>query len=186
MNVIDDEKLKWKELAKQEILKTVVFNVNKTESISPTGEKGNYIVLDAPDWGIVIPEQDDKFLMVKQWRHGEKALSIEFPGGVIEKGEDPEKGAARELLEETGCTADKIIHLATINPNPALMCNHTHIYLAQGLHHVAKQQLDTDEYVSYLEIPIKEVYAKMGNKEYPHAIMMAALAAYRQYKDEHQ
>ena len=78
MNVIDDEKLKWKELAKQEILKTVVFNVNKTESISPTGEKGNYIVLDAPDWGIVIPEQDDKFLMVKQWRHGEKALSISW------------------------------------------------------------------------------------------------------------
>ncbi|MBS7241186.1 MAG: NUDIX hydrolase, partial [Treponema sp.] len=130
------------------------------------------------DWVIVIAEKDDNFLMVKQYRHGEEKLSIEFPGGVIDAGENPEQAAARELLEETGATASSLVHLGSMNPNPALFANHFHVYLATGLTFSGKQELDNDELLDYLELPKKEVLKKMGSAEYPHALMCSAAALY--------
>ena len=116
--------------------------------------------------------------MVKQWRHGEKALSIEFPGGVIDEGESPEDGARRELKEETGAVAGKLVHLGTVNPNPALFANHFHIYCAKDLDFTGTQNLDSDEFLDYMLMDQKEVIKKMGSKEFPHALMASALCLY--------
>lgn len=174
----DDENLKWKKEKTQTLLKTVVFDVTTEHNTSSTGVEGDYIILNAQDWVITIPKKDDKFLMVKQWRHGSECLSIEFPGGVIEKGEKPEVAAKRELEEETGYKAQKLTKLGTLNPNPALFSNHVHIFLAEDLISTGIQHLDSDEFVNYLEIPIKEVIKNMGNEQFPHAIMGTALALY--------
>lgn len=178
----DDSVLVWKENCRKLLLKTPVLTVTETESTAPDGQEGRYIVMDAKDWVIVIPVIGTKFLMVKQWRHGERNLSIEFPGGVIETGEEPEKAAKRELKEETGYTAKQMVHLGTMNPNPALMSNHVHIFLAAELEKTAGQQLDNDEYVHYMEKEQEEVLDKTGTKEYPHALMAAAAALYMRYK----
>jgi len=176
-----DDSLIWKEASRQPILKTPVMTVMQTRSISPEGTEGQYIVMDAPDWVVTVPVMDDSFLMVKQWRHGEQKLSIEFPGGVINPGEDPDKAAVRELKEETGFTAGQLIHLGSINPNPALMSNHVHIYAALNLAKGSGQQLDSDEYINYIKLPQHEVIQKMGTPEYPHALMSAALFLYQRY-----
>ena len=97
-----DERLKWETKSTKTILSTVVFDVTEQKNRATDGTEGNYIVMNASDWVIVIPKLGENFLMVKQWRHGEKALSIEFPGGVMDKGETPEQSALRELEEETG------------------------------------------------------------------------------------
>jgi ADP-ribose pyrophosphatase len=178
----DDSTLVWDEKSKKILLKTVVMTVTETESAASDGKTGNYIVMDAKDWVIVIPVLGNRFLMVKQWRHGEKALSIEFPGGVAETDEEPETAAARELKEETGYTANRIIHLGSMNPNPALMSNHVHIFAAEELKKTSDQNLDSDEYVHYMEIEQEKVFNGMGTKEFPHALMAAALALYMQYK----
>lgn len=178
-----DEKLIWRQGEKRLLLKTPVLNLTSVESTSSDGLKGDYIVMDAPDWVIVIPDAGEHFLMVKQWRHGENALSIEFPGGVIEPNEKPEVAAARELKEETGFVAGKLVKLGAMNPNPALMSNHVHIFAAFDLQPTGKQHLDEDEYVNYFEMSKKDVYAKMGNTEFPHALMSSALLLYRQWKD---
>jgi NTP pyrophosphohydrolases including oxidative damage repair enzymes len=178
----DDSALVWTENRRQVLLKTVVMTVTETESTASDGQKGRYIVMDTKDWVIVIPVSGSKFLMVKQWRHGEKALSIEFPGGVIDSGESPEKAAARELVEETGYTAERLIHLGTMNPNPALMSNHVHVYAADGLKKTDTQHLDDDEYVHYLEKDQNEVLDNLGTPDYPHALMAAAAALYMRYR----
>ena len=98
----EDEKLKWKEGKTTSLLKTVVCEVTSHHNTAQNGISGDYIIMNAPDWVIVIPEKDNNFLMVKQWRHGEQSLSVEFPGGVIDKNEQPETAAVRELEEETG------------------------------------------------------------------------------------
>ena len=181
----DDEKLKWKTLGEKHILKTIVFDVNAYENVSSTGVKGDYYVMKAPDWVITIPEKDGKFLMVKQWRHGEKALSVEFPGGVIDAGEEPETAAARELLEETGCKAGKLTKLGKVNPNPALFSNHVHVYLAENLEKTGKQKLDDDEFINCMELSFEEVLEGMGTEQFPHGLMSMAMCLYLKYKKKY-
>ena len=183
----DDEKLKWNSGEKKLLLKTAVFDVTSSTNTYKDGDrtvKGDYIVLDAPDWVIVIPEIQDKatgnkeFFMVKQWRHGSKSLSVEFPGGVIDKGEEPEQAARRELLEETGCKAAKLIKLGQVNPNPALFSNTVHIFLAQDLECTNTQDLDKDEFVNVIRVPVDQIIKDMGTEQFPHALMSTAMMFY--------
>ena len=178
--VEDDEKLKWCEKGQKSLLKTIVCDVTSKHSVSSTGIEGDYIIMDAPDWAIVIPETPDKehFLMVKQWRHGAACLSVEFPGGVIDKGETPEAAARRELEEETGYEAGTLIKMGECSPNPALFSNHVHFFLAQDLHKKGCQKLDSDEMINCMELSKKEVIEGMGTKQFPHAIMGTALSFY--------
>lgn len=178
----EDEALKWTSGEKKELLKTVVCTLTSNHNTSSSGVSGDYIIMDAPDWVTVIAEKDDNFLMVKQWRHGEKALSVEFPGGVIDAGEDPETAAVRELEEETGHKTGKLTKLGSINPNPALFSNHVHIFLAEDLVPTGKQNLDHDEFINYIEIPKNEVLEGFGTPQFPHALMATALCLYLKYK----
>ena len=180
----DDEKLKWTSGEKKSLLKTIVFDVTSSTNTYTDGQRtvsGEYIVLDAPDWVIVIPEIDGnpkEFYMVKQWRHGSKSLSVEFPGGVIDKGEEPEQAARRELLEETGCQAGRLTKLGQVNPNPALFSNQVHIFLAQDLQCTQSQSLDNDEFVNVIKVPVEQIKKDMGTQQFPHALMSTAMMFY--------
>lgn len=161
-------------------------------AISPDGIENEYIVLDTFDWVITIPILDKNqakdeygiqepcFLMVSQWRHGTKQLSTEFPGGVIDAGENPQDAAKRELLEETGYKSDNIIFLGTMSPNPAIFSNRVHFFAAKNLINTKQLDLDADEFVSTTAIPIAQVCAKMGQSPYTHALMGSALHLYTQ------
>ncbi|MDR0553403.1 MAG: NUDIX hydrolase [Treponema sp.] len=179
---MEDIDLIWTEESRKEVFKTPVFSIQELNSRSPQGEMGRFSVIDAPDWAIVVPaletEQGRVFLMVRQWRHGAQRLSLEFPGGVFERGERGEEAAARELREETGYTAGHIRALGEMSPNPAIMSNRVHFYLAQDLRDTGRQELDKDEYVGVERVPVEEVLKKMGQPPYIHSLMASALALY--------
>jgi 8-oxo-dGTP pyrophosphatase MutT (NUDIX family) len=171
--------IKWKQLGRKELLKTRVFTVVERENEGPGGRKGHFVSLEAPEWATIVPlvrkGGQDYFLMVKQYRHGSDELSVEFPGGVVEPGEDPQLAARRELKEETGCTASSLRLAASVSPNPAIMSNHYHVFLAEGLEKAGGTDFDENEAIDAFLVPVAEVRASMGRGEYSHALMAAAL-----------
>jgi ADP-ribose pyrophosphatase YjhB (NUDIX family) len=178
----DYDKLQWKEQSRKTVLTCKVFSIAESTSVSPTNKPYNFYLLESNPWAIVIPvliiDGVKHFVMVKQWRHGAATMSIEFPGGVIEKNEDPAAGAARELLEETGRTCTEMVHLGTLSPNPAINTNQVYIYLALGLSPERSQNLDAEEYVSTLTISESEVLNNMGKEPYLHGLMVSAAGLY--------
>jgi 8-oxo-dGTP pyrophosphatase MutT (NUDIX family) len=173
----------WTEESAKPVFKTRIFTILEKLCRSPTGKSGLYTVMEAPDWAVVIPVLDAgdgrKFVMVRQWRHGSRELSLEFPGGVFEPGEHPEEAAARELEEETAYAPGKVTRLAVMSPNPAIMGNRVHFFLAEDLRYTGSQRLDEDEYVAVELVPEQDVIRDMGKPPYVHALMAAALMLYR-------
>jgi 8-oxo-dGTP pyrophosphatase MutT (NUDIX family) len=175
--------LVWEEKERKSVFQCRVFSIVESVCRSPDKEtEGVFTVIDAPDWAIVAPVLENEtgkyFVMVRQWRHGALELSLEFPGGVFETEEDGASAALRELEEETAYTAKKITKLGEMSPNPAIMNNHVHFFLAEGLEPLASQHLDADEYVDAELVPVDEVIHNMGKKPYIHALMGTALALY--------
>lgn len=174
----NENELKWTTTARQKLLHTPVYDVFSQSETAANGITGEYVAIEAPDWVMTIPVLRGQFVMVRQWRHGEDRVTVEFPGGVADRGEDPAETARRELEEETGFRAGKITHLGTLSPNPALFKNHFHCYLAEELEQTGAQHLDEDELLRYELWPVEKVLAEFGGAQMTHALMGAALAFY--------
>lgn len=175
---MNEESLKWTITNRELLLHTPVYDVYSQREVSATGLAGDYVAIDAPDWVMTVPVYGDCFVLVRQWRHSAERLSLEFPGGVADPGEDPAVTARRELEEETGFRAGKLTHLGTVNPNPALFKNRFHCYLAEELSPTGRQHLDADELLNCELIPVEEVLAAYGGPAFGHALMGTALAFY--------
>jgi 8-oxo-dGTP pyrophosphatase MutT (NUDIX family) len=178
----DGGHLVWTEKSRRKVFTCPVFSIWESACRSPEGDTKPFTVLEAADWAIVIPVietgQGRAFVMVRQWRHGCGELSLEFPGGVFEPGEHPEEAAARELEEETAYAPGKIRKIGEMRPNPALMSNRVHFFLAESLEHRGERHLDEDEYLDVETVPAETVIQNMGRPPYIHALMASALAFY--------
>jgi 8-oxo-dGDP phosphatase len=82
----------------------------------------------------VAVTDDDKVLLVRQYRHGSREVHFEIPAGTTDTGEhDMEAAARRELLEETGYGGGRWSLLMTVSANPALQNNLAYTFLAEGV-----------------------------------------------------
>src|SRR5512142_609840 len=130
---------------------------------------------------IVALTKDGNVVLVKQYRHGVCDVLLEFPGGVVEDGEDPIDGAKRELLEETGYKASDLIEIAKLYPNPALQTNTLYCFLALEVVKVSEQNLDAGEDIEVQLMPLDELIETAKRGEFPHALMNAVLFSVLSY-----
>ncbi len=77
--------------------------------------------------------EDPQVLMIRQYRYAAGGYLYEIPAGRLDKGESPRDCAARELKEETGCTAEHFDHLLTIYTTPGFTDEKIHLFMATGL-----------------------------------------------------
>lgn len=106
--------------------------------------------------GILAIDKNDCILMVKQYRKPYEEFLLEIPAGKLEKGEIPEECAERELMEETGCSADCLEKLSEIYPSPGFLDERLFVFRAINLVETGVQKLDEDEHLDVLHVPFDE------------------------------
>ncbi len=113
----------WTVLDTEQVQDSSVFRVHSNLVRAPrSGEAHTYWRIEAAEWVNVVPVTDDGYVvMVRQWRHGTREITIEIPGGIVDPGETPAQAAVRETLEEGGYGGGELISIGTLSPNPALV-----------------------------------------------------------------
>lgn len=101
--------------------------------------------------------KEGKFILVKQYKHAAGKTVIEFPAGYIDEGEEPLAAAKRELLEETGYTADEFADLGVVTNNPTKVRGKIYVFLVENAHKVKEQQLDEYENIQVIEATVEEI-----------------------------
>jgi ADP-ribose pyrophosphatase len=176
----------WKELSTRKVADCRIFGVSSSERETATGKRGTFYLVDSWDWAGVIPVVDAPegrmLVMIRQFRHGTGRLCLEFPGGVVEPGEEPSRAVSRELAEETGYRAEMVLPLGILSPNPAIMTNAFHAFVAEGCRLERAQALDEHEEIEVLLVPEAEAIDLVGAEDYGHALMTAALFLYMRYR----
>jgi len=127
----------------------------------PNGTVGELEMVRHSGASAVVPFLDDpagddpRILLIRQFRHASDGYLLEIPAGRLDEGESPESCAARELREETGYSAAKTEHLASIFTTPGFTDERIHLFMATGLS-PGSQALESDEILDLYPTPLSE------------------------------
>ncbi|MCR5346602.1 MAG: NUDIX hydrolase [Fretibacterium sp.] len=156
--------LAWEEISMEHIVQDEWIDFRRSAYRFPDGatfepfysySRRSYVV-------IVASDTEGNYLCVRQFRHGIKEVTTEFPAGGLERSDGKEygtpndaasseealKAAKRELLEETGYESDEWIHLLTIPSNASIADNYAFVYMARNCRKIAEQNLDETEFLN--------------------------------------
>ncbi|MBK8810872.1 MAG: NUDIX hydrolase [Acidobacteria bacterium] len=149
--------MKPEKLSTKNIYKGRIFDV-LVERIRENGlEYDREIVRHAGSVVIVPVFADLTVALVRQYRHAAGEYLLEIPAGTIERGEDPETGARRELEEEIGVTATNLEKLTEFFVSPGFLTELMHVFLATGLVET-EQRLEADEFISVARYSFDEIF----------------------------
>ncbi len=138
--------------------------------------EADFYVVRSTDWvNVVALTAQDELVLIEQWRVGTEQLTLEIPGGMVDAGESPETAAKRELLEETGFSAESWQFLGSIDPNPATHTNRCHTYLALGATQTQTPTFDRNELCKLVLAPASEIPNLVKSGKITHALVVVAL-----------
>ena len=177
---MNQEAEKWKVVESRRLMECRIFNVRQDESVSDSGNRGSFFVIENCDWVNVIPiTTSQEVILIEQYRHGTEEVTIEIPGGMIEEGELPAAGARRELVEATGYTPASMVYLGRTRPNPAIQNNWPYHYLAVDCEKTAEVEFDSTEHVITKFSSQKDFQRMIADEEITHTAVLSAFARWK-------
>lgn len=151
------------------------FRVQKLTATSPRNDETfEFSVIDRPDCVLLIPfTKDGRVILVEQFRPGIRKRSIEFPAGVMDKGESPLETARRELEEETGFRAARMQIVGDGFQDPAILNTCITFVAAYDCEPTGEKRQDAKEDVHTRLCAAGEVSEMISNGEIKHTVIVA-------------
>lgn len=158
------------QLDSHELYSGKIFTLNRDTVRFPDGTTAEMDVCRHPGAAAVVPFLSDplgdepQILMLRQYRYAAGGYLYEIPAGRLDDGESPEACAARELKEETGCTAERIEPLTSILTTPGFTDEVIHLFMAVGLTH-GEPNREADEFVDLVIMRLSEALERISTGE---------------------
>jgi ADP-ribose pyrophosphatase len=165
-------------LASKEVFHGRVFTVS-VDTVREGDKTYEREVVHHSGSAVIVPVFDDGTVaLVRQYRHPAVRYLLEAPAGTLEKGESPAAGAARELEEELGLVAAKMVKLSEFFVSPGFCEEKMWVFLATDLTETA-QRLEDDEFIEVVRIPFSQALKMISDGEIADAktiigLMLAA------------
>ena len=152
------EALEEKQLSSTPIFDGKVLHVRLDEVTLPNGVLSTREYCHHNGAVCVIPLTDEgEVICVRQYRYPFHEDLLEIPAGKLDSPEeDPNDAVRRELREETGAVAKKIIYLGKYYPSPAILDECIYMYLATGLD-FGDTEFDDDEFIESVRVPLSKL-----------------------------
>lgn len=139
-------------------------------------EIDQFHLIQGPGWASVLClTQDGHVVLVRQYRHGLGGPSLELPAGVMDAAESPMAAARRELREETGFSAQDLVPLLQVAPEPARNTTRAHFFFANGAERVSDLALDSSEELEVVLVPVPELFELIDQGVIVHAAHIGAI-----------
>ena len=156
-----------KTISRQTIFEGKIIDLYLEDVELPNGKTSKREIVKHPGAVAIIAMTDDeKIVMVRQYRKPLERTLVEIPAGKLEKGEEPSETARRELEEETGYVCETLTPLLSFYTSPGFADELVHLFIAGKL---SKKEdaapLDEDEFVDILEITLEEAVTLLEEKQ---------------------
>ena len=201
----------WKLLDSEYLVNAPWLKVAKEKCELPNGKViDDFYTLWQPDWVLILARTTEgKWVMTEQYRHGSRKIALEFPAGIIDKGETPEQAALRELQEECGYMLDErrdkrylvlqhpsrvipyeetrdergAVYLGKFPVNPDRHRGKFHVVFIDGVVKGGSTHFDSTEEIESFEMDDTELQKKMADGTFNHPLQ---IAGYFKWKLSHQ
>ena len=164
-----------KTLSSEKIFDGRILHVRRDTVLLPNGHQSTREVVDHPG-GVCVLALDDqeRVLVVSQFRYPYGEVLRELPAGKLEYGEDPAQAAIRELREETGAVAGTFQPLGELYPSPGYCGEIIRMYLARDLS-FGNTDPDEDEFLGLERVPFSQLVEQVLSGEIKDAKTIAAV-----------
>ena len=186
----------WKLLDTEYLVDAPWLKVAKEKCELPNGKIiDDFYTLWQPDWVLILARTTEgKWVMTEQYRHGTGKITLEFPAGIIDKGETPEQAALRELQEECGYCLDerrgsagsptltkdeKVSYLGSFPVNPDRHRGKFHVVFIDKVIKDGCTHFDSTEEIESLLLSDNELQAKMADGSFNHPLQMAGYLKFK-------
>lgn len=168
--------MREKQLSYQYFFEGKIMKARLDEVLLPNGRRARREVCEHVGGVGVLPvDRSGNIILVRQFRYPYDTELLEIPAGKLDHGaEDFTACGARELKEETGCTAGRIVPLGAQYPSPGFLTEVVHLFAALDLTE-GEMQPDEDEFVEVVRLPIAEVEAMIARDEIRDAKTIVAM-----------
>ena len=174
-----DRELAWEELSTEHIVRDQWIDFRRSVYRYPDGRVfAPFYTYSRPDYAVIVAsDEEGRYLCVRQFRQGIRAVTTECPAGGLERGGTPEtalEAARRELKEETGYVSDDWRHLLTVPSNATLSDNYVSVFMAENCRRCCEQSLDETELLRVVRLSAEEIESLIYSGAFQQAVHVMA------------